>query len=201
MNKLLFDDLLALGRKTVLAAVTRALEQKNERRPWPLVVDATAGNGNDTEFLAQAVEKDGQVLAFDVQAEAIANTRKRLERARVAERARLLHESHDRVGSFVRPGQLLAASMFNLGFLPGSDSTLATRSDTTVAALAQLAPLTMPGGLVSVHCYLGQDGGAAEADAVGVWASQLPWADWRVARYEFWNKPSNKEILFLAQKM
>lgn len=201
MSRLLFDDLLFFGRKTVLAAITRALEQKSEQRPWPLVVDATAGGGIDTEFLAQAVEDDGQVLAFDVQAEAIARTRQRLEEARLGGRVRLLHDSHDRVAAFVEPGQVLAASMFNLGFLPGSASALTTGPDTTVSALMQIERLTMPGGLISVHAYLGQAGGEEEAEAVNGWMRKLPWQDWRVARYEFCNKPENREILFLAQRM
>lgn len=201
MSKLLFDDLLVLGRKTVLAAITRALSQSVEQLPWPLAVDATAGNGNDTEFLAQAVEQHGQVLAFDVQAAAVANTRRRLEDARMSRRVRLIHDSHERVAAFVEPGQMVAASMFNLGFLPGGDPDLTTRAGSTVFALTQLEGLTMPGGVISVHCYLGQDGGEAEAEAVSGWMLKLPWLDWRVARYEFWNKISNKEILFLAQRM
>lgn len=201
MSKLLFDDLLVLGRKAVLAAITRALSQKNGQEPWPLAVDATAGNGNDTDFLAQAVEAGGLVLAFDVQAEAVANTRRRLEESRMTGRVRLLHDNHDRVSSFVEPGQSVAASMFNLGFLPGSASGLATRPDSTIAALMQIERLTMPGGVISVHCYLGQDGGEEEAAAVSAWMTKLPWQDWRVARYEFCNKVTNKEILFLAQRM
>lgn len=201
MSKLLFDDLLVLGRKTILAAITRALGQKSAQKPWPLVVDATAGNGNDTEFLAQAVEENGLVLAFDVQAEAIANTRKRLEDSRMAGRVRLVNDSHDRIRAFVEPGQLLAASMFNLGFLPGSGSSLTTKAESTIAALMQVEQLTMPGGIINVHCYLGQKGGFEESDAVSSWMTKLLWQDWRVARYEFCNKAMNREILFMAQKV
>lgn len=201
MSKLLFDDLLFLSRKTVLAAITRALGQKSEQQPWPLVVDATAGNGNDTEFLAQAVEENGLVLAFDRQAEAIANTRQRLEDSRMAGRVRLVQDSHDRLRVFVEPGWQVAVSMFNLGFLPGSSSDLTTRPDSTVSALLQLEPLTMPGGVISVHCYLGQDGGEEEAEAVHRWMHKPPWQEWRVVQYEFCNKPSNREILYLAQRM
>lgn len=43
-----------------------------------LVVDATAGNGHDTLFLAGLVGDSGRVLAFDVQEAAMAATRKRV---------------------------------------------------------------------------------------------------------------------------
>ena len=39
-------------------------------RPGDLVIDATAGNGHDTLFLAECVGPAGKVLAFDVQAAA-----------------------------------------------------------------------------------------------------------------------------------
>ena len=39
--------------------------------PGDLAVDATAGNGHDTHFLAQLTGPDGRVFAFDVQEQAI----------------------------------------------------------------------------------------------------------------------------------
>lgn len=36
------------------------------------VIDATAGNGHDTVFLAQLVGRQGRVWAFDVQSSALA---------------------------------------------------------------------------------------------------------------------------------
>src|SRR3954454_12453143 len=47
-------------------------------RPGDLVVDATAGNGHDTLFLAERVLPGGRVFAFDVQTEAIDATRVRV---------------------------------------------------------------------------------------------------------------------------
>ena len=48
--------------------------------PGDTVVDATAGNGHDTVFLARLAGPSGQVHAFDVQEEAIRATRERLEK-------------------------------------------------------------------------------------------------------------------------
>lgn len=201
MGRLLFDELLALARKTVLAAIQRSLELQKQQNPWPLVLDATAGNGNDTEFLAQAVEENGLVLAFDVQESALAKTAARLRAAGLSQRVRLVQESHERLASFVQPGQKVLASMFNLGFLPGSDSTVTTQKESSLTALAQLEELTRQSGIISVHCYLGHAGGLEEGRAIENWMSQLPWSEWRVARYEFCNKAANQEILFLAQKL
>lgn len=40
-----------------------------------IFIDATAGNGYDTLFLAQHIEKDSKILAFDIQESAILQTR------------------------------------------------------------------------------------------------------------------------------
>ena len=48
-----------------------------------LCVDATCGNGGDTAFLCRLTAPEGRVLGFDIQPEAIASTRARLEQAGV----------------------------------------------------------------------------------------------------------------------
>ena len=57
-------------------------------------VDATMGNGGDTEFLCGLVGETGKVYAFDIQKEAVGHTRKRLEAAGYGERAELFCCSH-----------------------------------------------------------------------------------------------------------
>ena len=42
-------------------------------------IDATAGRGGDTVFLARTVGETGRVLAFDIQEEAVESTRARLK--------------------------------------------------------------------------------------------------------------------------
>ena len=59
------------------------------------VIDATAGNGGDTVFLAQRVGDTGRVHAFDIQQLAIENTRKRLVSHRLLHRVDLHHTSHN----------------------------------------------------------------------------------------------------------
>ena len=40
-----------------------------------IIVDATAGNGNDTLFLAKNALKEAKLYAFDIQKEAISNAK------------------------------------------------------------------------------------------------------------------------------
>lgn len=137
-------------------------------RPGETVVDATAGNGHDTLFLAQCVGERGRVVAFDVQEAAIASTRRRLADAGVGERVELWGESHASMARRVAPG--VAAVMFNLGYLPGGDHGRITRTEETLPALAAAVSLLRPGGVVTVVCYPGHPGGEEEAAAVRIWA-------------------------------
>ena len=145
-------------------------------RPGDLVVDATAGNGHDTLFLCRQVLPGGHVFAFDVQASAVASTRQRLQEHGVAESdVTVLHAGHEtlseRLPAAVQ-GQL-AAVMFNLGYLPGSDKAVITRTPTTLAAVAQALEALRPGGLMTVAVYPGHAGGAEEARALAEWAASL----------------------------
>jgi hypothetical protein len=197
--------------------------------PGGLVVDATAGNGNDTVFLAGLVGPSGLVLAFDIQQEALANTRAALEKAQLLTRARLFLTGHENIAAcllgnappppvgrlaasltatsppdpalYLTAKSQVSAAMFNLGFLPGSDKEIATRPSTTLAALIGLQPAMSPGSLMSIHCYSGHDGGKEESKAVLDWAARQPEALWRVYRYETLNRQRGAEHLVLMERL
>ncbi len=193
------DSLAGLARRALFAAFS-GIEDA-----CPLAVDATAGNGHDTLLLARLAGQNGRVWAFDVQEAALVAARERLARAEEGDltaRVCFVREGHERLARVLPPeaaGRVRAAT-FNLGFLPGSDKQIVTRPAATLRALADLASFTAPGGIVSVHCYAGHEGGREELDAVGVFCADLPWPAWRSARYEMVNKNRNREALFLLEK-
>ena len=146
-------------------------------RAGDVVVDATAGNGHDTLFLARSVLPGGQVIAFDVQSAALDQTRERLARAGVEMSAvRLLNQGHETLatalGEYLR-GRLKAV-MFNLGYLPGSDKALITQTTSTMKAISAALDWLTPGGLMTVVVYPGHAGGAEEAAAVTQFATEQP---------------------------
>lgn len=141
-----------------------------------IVVDATAGNGHDTLFLAQQVLPGGQVFAFDVQAPAVESTRKRLAgHPFSAEEITLIHSSHEHLGVRLPPELRghVRAFMFNLGFLPGGDKKLITQTQGTMSALSQALDWLAEGGLLSVVAYPGHEGGRDEAEAIEHWLMTL----------------------------
>ncbi|MES2925053.1 MAG: class I SAM-dependent methyltransferase [Verrucomicrobiota bacterium] len=166
-------------------------------RPGDLVIDATAGNGHDTVFLAECVGPGGKVLAFDVQEAALDSAR-----SKVGEMGwvKFLHESHVKMADHAA-AESVAVIMFNLGYLPGENHQLTTESNETLAALQVAAFLLKPGGVLSVICYPGHPAGAVEAVAVEAWMAAQTGNGWRVARYGAVGTKRPAPFLLVAAKV
>lgn len=162
------------------------------------VVDATCGNGHDTQLLAHLVGARGHVCAFDIQQQAITETGRRLAEAGLSDRVTLLQSGHEKLAEYVtEPVQMV---LFNLGYLPGGDRTIITRPDTTAAALEQSLQLLTAGGSVLVTIYPGHSGGTVEQDTVDNWAAGLnprSCHSWRMAQT---NVSPDAPYLLLVQK-
>src|SRR5690625_5705615 len=65
------------------------------------VIDATCGNGNDTVFLSKTVGDEGRVLAFDIQRQAIQNTRQLVDENN-AQNVSLINDSHAHTAKYLR---------------------------------------------------------------------------------------------------
>ena len=141
-------------------------------REGDIAIDATAGNGHDTLFLASKVGVQGKVIAFDIQPSAITATANRIRAAGYIRRAVFVIGSHTYIREHILPGKARAV-VFNLGYLPGGDHSLVTLADTTLAALNQSLDALMSGGLLAIVCYPGHPGGDLESDAVIGWAQEL----------------------------
>ncbi len=150
------------------------LMMQDRLRPGDAVVDATAGNGHDTLFLARLVGEAGRVWAFDVQAAAVQESRRRLDEAGV-HNATVIHAGHETMSTHVPVAfhGRLSGIMFNLGYLPGSDKSVITRTETTITALISAVEILAPGGLLTLAVYPGHSGGADELRAITEWASAL----------------------------
>jgi predicted methyltransferase len=144
-------------------------------RPGDVAIDATVGNGHDTQFLAECVGPKGIVFGFDVQPDALERTAQRLAALNL-HNVTLVHRSHAAMRSslpMLKPGTVHAV-MFNLGYLPGADKAITTAAESTIAAIRQTLELLGAGGIVTVLAYVGHSGGQAEADAVEGLLRQLP---------------------------
>lgn len=169
-------------------------------REGDCVIDATAGNGFDTVFLARCVGESGRVLAFDIQESAIRSSQERVTQEGMANRVELFLKSHEQIGEHAAAGSI-SAVMFNLGYLPGEDHQITTETDGTIRALEAACDLLQTGGVLSVVCYPGHPAGAIEAGAVEEWMEKLNGRGWRVARYGAIGTKRPAPFLLLSFKM
>lgn len=145
-------------------------------RAGDTVVDATAGRGHDTRFLADLVGSTGRVFAFDIQETALEETKARFPQAHEWERVTFFQRSHAELGAML-PGACegtLAAVVFNLGYLPGGDHRVTTVWETTRPALRESLAWLRRGGLLLVVLYPGHPEGAREKEEIDRWLSSLP---------------------------
>lgn len=136
-----------------------------------VVIDATAGNGHDTVFLAKAVGESGFVYAFDVQEQAIRSTKQTLEENHLTQNVRIFHACHSMLKNKIdahHQGEI-SAIVFNLGYLPGSDKSIITQAPNTLLALESACEVLAPRGLISILIYPGHQGGDQEKERVFEW--------------------------------
>jgi predicted methyltransferase len=164
-----------------------------------VAVDATAGNGYDTLFLAGAVGDSGKVFAFDVQRGALDTTAGRLKQAGREKNVVLINAGHEEMARYVT--HPVDGVMFNLGYLPGGDHDIITRPDTTIKALHTALSLLKPGGRVSIVVYTGHRGAEDESNAVDQLAKNLDPGVFGVLRTTFANRSSSAPFLIFIERV
>ena len=171
---------------------------KDSILPGDTVIDATMGNGGDTERLCRLVGETGRVYAFDIQEDALASTARRLEAAELLKRTSLILDGHEHMESYVKDS--VQAVVFNLGWLPGGNHAVTTKAETTLEALQAALRLIRPGGLVSVCIYPGHEEGKTERDRIVEWAGTLSVQRYNVLLHRFLNAGESTPVLVLIQK-
>lgn len=175
-----------------------------------LAVDLTAGNGHDTLALCRMTGEAGQVIACDVQEQALTATGERLQQTQIEWRLHteakqlraqagvdLLKMDHAQI-SAVLPGSPKGI-VANLGYLPGGDQSLVTRPETTLAALKSCCELLARGGRMAVVVYPGHVGGAEEAAGVTEFFAGLDTARFQVLQLCICNRPQ-APFLMMTEK-
>lgn len=163
-----------------------------------LVVDATAGNGNDTVFLAGLVGGQGRVLSFDIQERALSSTDKKLRERQYRDRAELINDGHQNMNRYIT--EPVKAVMFNLGYLPGGDHSIGTKGNTTIEAIKSAMQLLTVHGIISIVVYYGGDSGFDEKNEVLEFINTIDCKQYTVMRTEFVNQINCPPILICIEK-
>jgi len=167
-------------------------------RPGDTVIDATAGNGNDTRMLATLVGNFGCTIAIDIQQSAIEITSDRLAKAGLTADLRLADHASE-LTKLHTSGLRVKAVMFNLGYLPGSDKQFTTAANSTRVAIQVASQMLLPGGAITIIAYRGHVGGPEEAAIVEQWIAELPTHCFETSRIE--GDPTNptSPVLFVVR--
>ncbi|MDR7000483.1 class I SAM-dependent methyltransferase [Neobacillus niacini] len=171
-------------------------------KPGDIAVDATLGNGHDTQFLAELVGETGKVYGFDVQENAIAASRDRLSQQAMLDRVTLFHTGHENIKQKIPAADYgrIKGAIFNLGYLPGSDKTVVTKPVTTIAAVKQLLDIMEPEGIIILVIYHGHSEGALERDALLEYCQKLDQKSAHVLMYQFINQQNNPPFIVAIEK-
>ena len=160
-------------------------------RPGDTCVDATAGRGRDTAFLCRLVGETGRVLSFDIQPDAVRQTRALL--AQEGLNAEVHLDSHANMARYLPP-ESVRAVVFNFGRLPGGDPQIFTTAESSIPAIEAGLALLTPGGVMSLSIYYGGANGCAERDAVLEYLRTLDDRKYTVLVMDWANRPHDPPI-------
>ena len=167
-------------------------------RPGDTVVDFTMGNGYDTVFLSKAVGESGRVFAFDIQAQALASTAKRLSDEGCPNNYTLIEDSHHRVKQYVEGP--IKAGMFNLGWLPGGDKSITTLRETTLPAVRDAIDLLDHDAILNVAVYPGHEEGRLEGEMLGEFFATLDRRQICCSCFKIVNSPTSPYFYIVEKK-
>ena len=141
--------------RSILNKVRQICE--NNLKENDLVVDMTIGNGNDTLFLCNLVNK-GFVFGFDIQDMAITNTNNLLIKNNISN-YKLFNENHKNINKVLKEYKgKISLILFNLGYLPNANKNITTNHISTVNALKNSFEMLNNKGIILIVLYPHKEG-------------------------------------------
>lgn len=175
----------------IKAAILPALEKAR------VLVDATAGNGYDTLFLAEHTSDKSKIYAFDIQEAALDSTRQRT--AAYADRIEYVLRSHEELEEVVAEDIDLA--IFNLGYLPGQEHEVTTKKESTLLAVQQVLGKLSLNGVCVIVAYPGHEAGGQEAALLEDFLVSLAKKDYTVGCYRLVNHAKTAPYAYIVEKV
>ncbi|MDL2249015.1 methyltransferase domain-containing protein [Tyzzerella sp. OttesenSCG-928-J15] len=163
-----------------------------------ICIDATCGAGFDTAFLSTAAGAYGKVLSFDIQHEAIETAKLNIADHPFYSNITFINSGHQHIDEYAEKATV-SCIMFNLGWLPGGNHEIRTKTQTTISAITKSLTLIKPTGIISLCLYCGKEMGHDEKKAVLEFAKKLP-SEFDVIYIDYLNKNNPPTNLFIVRK-
>ena len=162
------------------------------------VADFTMGNGNDTLWLSTQVGENGRVYAFDIQQQALDNTKKNLTEKGAPENYTLILDSHSNLKNYIEGN--IKAGVFNLGYLPGADKSKTTLRETTRKAVTDAIDILDHDGILLIAVYPGHEEGALEGQMLGEMLAEYTRYKYCMSRFQIINSPTSPYFFMVEKK-
>lgn len=169
-------------------------------------MDATCGNGYDTLAMVNMVadeSRSGRVYSMDIQETALQNTMSLLDGLldpNKKEMVELYATCHSKMEEIVPRGVAVRLVAFNLGYLPGGDKSVITKSETTRLGMEAASRILASGGLISMMVYVRHPGGMEEYETVEAFASGLSVNEWICCKLQMLNRPLAPLLVLLCKR-
>lgn len=160
------------------------LENKN------IAIDATLGNGYDTDFLCEKFDK---VYSFDIQKEPCDNYSLQ-EKDNVI----LINDSHHNFLEYV--DEKVDCIMYNLGFLPGGNKEITTLHKTSLESIKCGLKILKSGGIMTICIYRGHNEGKLEESCILSFLKDLNKTEYGVMLHSYLNRDIKAPMLAVIEK-
>lgn len=155
-----------------------------------LAIDATLGNGYDTDFLKNKFKK---VYSFDIQSQATDAYSDKNE-----SNVTVILDSHENFDKYI--DEKVDCIVYNLGYLPGADKNITTKCASTLKSIELGLEMLNNEGMMFIAMYPGHSEGKNEKDLILNLAKNLPTKNFGVLYQEFINRPNNPPCLLVIEK-
>ena len=163
-----------------------------------IVLDLTMGNGHDTLYLADKIGINGKVYSFDIQKEALLNTKKLLEENNI-KNVELIQDNHKNILNYVN--EYIDFAVYNLGYLPGGNKNVITKWDSTIYSLKSVLSILRIKGIVCICSYIGHSGGKKEYDEIIKFCKDLPKKEFNIIDIKHINRSENAPRMIIIEKI
>lgn len=160
------------------------LENKN------IAIDATLGNGHDTDFLSKIFNT---VYAFDIQMQSVESYKRKN-----VDNVISICDSHENFDVHIK--ESIDCIIYNLGYLPGENKNITTMTSSTLKSINVGLEMLSSNGLMIIALYSGHEEGKKEKDAVLEYCCSLPKNKYAVLYQQFINRTNNPPSLLIIEK-
>lgn len=178
------------------------LEETINRFPSGLFIDATLGNGHDSYFILSNKNFKGRLLSFDIQARAILNSYQRINQLQTTSASyQFIYASHDTLFNYLNSNSLIHGAIFNLGYLPGGNHQITTRSQSTLNALQQIMSRLVRKGRILIVIYSGHSEGQVEKEQLLNYLKTTDQQAYHIYHYHALNQKNNPPELLAIERI